>query len=191
MSGSSRDRGNPQSSPSVIDQFFITPIDRVTGVLGKVIAWLTLLMGLVTFGLVVVRYGLKLNSIGLQESVIYMHSLVFLLGAGFTLQQGGHVRVDIFYRRFNHRTQAWIDSVGAIVFLLPFCGFLFFISWDFVATAWRNLETSTEPGGIPAVFLLKTLIPVAAATLALQGIAETLKNLLQLIDSHSPSQEPR
>lgn len=185
-----REASRIASPPSKINLFVINPIERFTDGLGKVTAWLTLLMGIVTFGLVVVRYGLKLNSIGIQESIIYMHSLVFLLGAGFTWKQQGHVRVDIFYRRFSLRTQAWIDAVGGIIFLLPFCAFMFFISWDFVATSWRNLETSTEPGGIPAVFLLKTLIPVAAVLLGVQGVAEILKNCLHLMKLDSDQETP-
>lgn len=157
-------------------------LDGFSEALGRAVAWLTLAMALATLAVVIARYVLGINSVALQESVIYMHSAVFLLAAGFTLKRGGHVRVDIFYRRFHPRTRAWVDCVGTLVLLLPLCAFLLLISWEFVAGAWRDLETSPEPGGLPAVFLLKSLIPAAAVTLALQGLAEVLRGLLVLTD---------
>lgn len=164
-----------------VEQKLIKPVDRFSDFTGRLVAWLTLVMGLVMGLVVVTRYVFQINSIALQESVIYMHSAVFLLGAAYTLKHEGHVRVDIFYRRFSPLHRAWVNSLGALLFLLPICGFLLFSSWHFVATSWRIGEVSTEPGGIPAVFLLKTLIPVAAVTLALQGIAEVLRSLLCLM----------
>lgn len=170
-------------SPWVI-RFIAEPIDAMTNFLGRVITWLTLLMALVTFFLVLSRYVFQVNSIALQESVIYMHSLVFLLGICVTLKADEHVRVDIFYRRFSPQKKAWIDSIGNIIFLLPLSVFLFFISFNFVGSAWQTFEGSSEPGGIPAVFLLKTLIPVTAISIALQGIAITLRQIVFLV---SPS----
>ena len=132
----------------------------------------------VAVGLVVVlRYVLDIGSIALQETVTYLHAGIFMLGTALTLQRGAHVRVDIFYRRFSRRTQAWVDSVGAIVFLLPMCVFIAWVSWDYVLRAWFIREASPDPGGLPAVYLLKTLIPLLAGTLIVQGIAEILRNL--------------
>ncbi len=165
----------------IVDRYLVRPVDSLTGALGNAIAWLTIMMAVLTFALVVVRYLLKLNSIALQESVIYMHSLVFLLGIGFTLKADEHVRVDIFYRGFSAEKKAWIDCIGNIIFLLPLCGFLFFISYEFVASSWQDLEGSSEPGGLPAVFLLKTLILIAAITIGMQTIALTLRNILFLL----------
>ncbi|TQV82742.1 TRAP transporter small permease subunit [Exilibacterium tricleocarpae] len=142
-------------------------------------------MMIITCIVVTMRYGFGLGSIALQESVTYLHACVFLLGAAFTLKRDGHVRVDIFYRRFSARGRAWVDSLGTLVFLLPVCGFLLAASWDFVATSWAIREVSPDPGGIPAVFVLKTLLPLAAVTLALQGLAEIARNLLLLMkDPH-------
>jgi TRAP-type mannitol/chloroaromatic compound transport system permease small subunit len=90
--------------------------------------------------------------------------------------------VDIFYRRTSPRARAWINSIGAIIFLLPFCIFLFAISLNFVTEAWAIREGSPDPGGIHAVFLLKTLIPLMACNLLLQGLAETLRNVLFLVE---------
>ena len=111
-----------------------------------------------------------------------MAAALFLLGAAYALKTGAHVRVDIFYRNFSARTRAWVNSLGGIVFLLPLCAFIIASSWDYVAESWAMRESSPEPGGIPAVFLLKTLLPVAAITLALQGIAEVLRSALYLVE---------
>lgn len=157
-------------------------IDRLTDVSGRTLAWLALAMGALTALIVVMRYGFNVNSIYVQELVVYLHGSLFMLGAAFALKRGAHVRVDIFYRRFSPRGRAWVDALGGIVFLIPFCLFVLGVSWQFVTESWAIREISSEPGGIPAVFLLKTLIPLMAANLLLQGIAETLRNALVLVE---------
>ena len=117
-----------------------------------------------------------------QEGVTYMHACLFMLGAAYALKSGAHVRVDIFYRNFSPRTRAWVNSVGGIVFLMPLCAFIFFSSWNYVSESWIVRETSPEPGGIPAVFLLKSVIPLMALNLFLQGLAEILRNALVLVE---------
>ena len=163
----------------------IRGIDTMTEKTGRLLAWLCLAMALTTCLVVLLRYGLGVGSIAVQESVTYMHASVFMLGAAFTLKRGGHGRVDIFYRRMTPRAKAWVNSIGAIVFLLPLCVFIVISSWDFVRESWSMLETSAEPGGIPAVFLLKTLIPLGAINLALQGVAEVLRSALELTKGSS------
>lgn len=158
-------------------------IDSFTEKTGKLILWLTLLMMLFVCIVVLLRYVFQIGSIALQELVVYFHGTVFLLGCAYTLKKEGHVRVDIFYRNFSARTQAWINSLGGIVFLLPLCVYIFITSWSFVAQSWEIREVSPEPGGIPAVFLLKTLIPLMAINLALQAIAEILRNTIFLIEN--------
>ncbi len=155
-------------------------IDTTTEYSGRLLAWLTLSMALVTALIVVLRYGFGIGSIAAQEAVIYMHGSLFLLGAAYALKVGAHVRVDIFYRNFSTRTRAWVDSLGGIIFLLPLCGFVLISSADYVSTSWMMRETSAEPGGIPAVFLLKSLIPLMAINLALQAVAEVFRNALIL-----------
>lgn len=169
--------------------YLVARIDCATRILGKTLAWLTLVMMFTTCVVVVLRYGFGIGSIGLQESVIYMHAAVFLLCCGFTLQNNGHVRVDIFYQRFNARQRAWIDALGSLVLLIPFCVFLIFVSWHFVSSSWRIGEISSEPGGIAAVFILKSLIPIGAGTFALQGLAEALRNLLVLMQPETSDME--
>lgn len=156
-------------------------IDGFTRLTGRLLSWLILVMMLVLFAVVVLRYGLDSGAVFMQESVTYLHATIFMLGAAYTLQQGGHVRVDIFYRNFSPRTQAWINSLGGIIFLLPICCYIGFISWDFVEQSWLIKEVSSEPGGVPAVFLLKTLIPLMAINLGLQAIAEIIRNAQRLI----------
>jgi TRAP-type mannitol/chloroaromatic compound transport system permease small subunit len=157
-------------------------IDRFTDHSGRALAWLALGMGLLTALIVVLRYGFSIKSIFAQESVVYMHGSLFMLGAAYALKQGAHVRVDIFYRDFSPRTRAWVNSVGGIVFLMPLCVFILFSSWNYVAESWAIRESSPEPGGIPAVFLLKTLMPLLALNLFLQGLAETLRSALVLVE---------
>jgi len=167
-------------------------IDRFTDGSGRLLAWLCVIMALVSCLVVLLRYGFEFGSIAMQESVTYMHATVFMLGAAYTLKRGGHVRVDIFYRRLSRRDCAWVNSVGAVVFLLPFCLFLLGISWRFVSESWAVREGSPDPGGIHAVFLLKSLIPLLALNLFLQGLAELLRNLLFLVEdseSYSMSDE--
>lgn len=159
----------------------VSLIDSFTVLLGRTISWLVLAMMLATCAVVLLRYGFGIGSIALQESVIYMHAAVFLLCAGYTLKNNAQVRVDICYQRFARPQRAWVDALGSVVFLIPFCVFLLFVSGHFVSSSWRILEVSSEPGGIPAVFLLKSLIPIAAITLAVQGLAEALRNLLVLL----------
>jgi TRAP-type mannitol/chloroaromatic compound transport system permease small subunit len=134
-------------------------------------------MMLLTCLIVLLRYGLGIGSIALQESVLYMHAMVFMLGAAYTFKDDEHVRVDVLYRDFSPRKKAWVNILGGLFFLLPFCAYTAYMSIDYVAASWRVLETSQEPGGLPFVYLLKTLIPIMMALLIIQGIADILKNL--------------
>lgn len=161
-------------------------IETFTEITGRILAWLTLLMMLTLCLVVALRYGFEIGSVALQEAVTYLHGCIFMLGAAYTLKRDGHVRVDIFYRRFSPRAKAWVNSLGGILFLLPLCVYIFIVSWDFVAQSWWIREVSSEPGGIPAVFLLKTLIPLMAVNLGLQAIALVLQSGRTLIATQEP-----
>ena len=113
----------------------------------------------------------------MQESALYLHAALFLLGAAYTLKKDGHVRVDIFYRGFSAKRKALVDLLGTLLLLLPVCGFLLWTSWDYVSTAWSIREGSQETGGLPYIYLLKTLIPVAVVLLIVQGISQILASL--------------
>lgn len=157
-------------------------LDAFTDRCGRLLAWLALAMALLTAFIVVKRYGFNSGSILAQESVTYMHGTLFMLGAAYALKSGAHVRVDIFYRDMSQRSRAWVNSLGGIVFLMPLCAFILFSSWNYVSESWIIRESSPEPGGIPAVFLLKSLIPLMAINLFLQGLAETLRSALVLVE---------
>jgi len=158
----------------------VAQLDRLSLWTGRLAAVCCALMAVCTGAIVLMRYGLGSGSVALQEFVSYLHSAVFMLGAAFTLQRQGHVRVDIFYRRFSERTRAWIDSIGAIVFLFPLCVFIAIVSHPYVVDAWSIREASGDPGGLPVVFVWKSLIPLLAVLLLLQGSAEILRNLMIL-----------
>lgn len=156
--------------------------DKISSITGKASAWLTLFMVLVTFVIVVMRYVFDAGLIWLQESVIWMHSVVFMMGAAYTLQQEDHVRVDVFYRTMSARRRAWVDLLGVIIFLLPLCVFLAWKSFDFVTASWGLREASRESGGLPypLIPLLKTVLLLMPAAVALQGIALLLRSLKTL-----------
>ncbi len=161
-------------------------IDLINGLIGKGVAWLTPVMVLVMFSVVILRYAFSLGWIAMQESVTYLHATIFMLGAAHTLRQEGHVRVDIFYQRFGERGKAWVDLFGTLLLLLPVSSFILWSSWDFVADSWHILEKSQEGDlGLPLVYLLKSLIPAMALLLILQGIANLLRQLLILTNNQS------
>ena len=144
---------------------------------GQAVAWLTLLMVLLTFTIVILRYGFNLGWIWLQESVIYLHATVFMLAAAWGFQIDEHVRVDIFYRTKSARHKAWVNLIGSIVFLLPMCIFILITGWDYVSASWSALEGSREAGGLPLIYLLKSLILLLPALLLLQAFV-TIKSCI-------------
>jgi len=157
-----------------------TLLDALSERVGRLVSWLTLGMVLATVTVVVLRYAAGMGLIWLQESINWMHSLVFMLGAAYTLKADEHVRVDVFYRGMSERRKAAINLAGTVLFLLPLCAFLLVESWQYVATSWRIAERSREAGGLPMIYLLKTVIPVMAVLLALQGISMALRACLRL-----------
>ena len=152
-------------------------VDRTNQQLASVIRWLALVMVLATVTIVVLRYIFSLGAIPLQESVMYMHGMLFLIGIPYGLKQDTHVRVDIIYSRLSARHKDRVDIAGHLLFLLPVSALILITSLPYVAASWRVLEGSSEVGGIPGIFLLKTLIPVMAVLLFLQGLSEIVKRL--------------
>lgn len=165
-----------------------TRIDNFSDACGRAIAWLTLGMVLTQFAVVVLRYAFETGWIAMQESILFMHGLVFLLGAAYTLRHDGHVRVDIFYRHLSHRGQALVDVLGTLFLLLPVCAYIFLASFDYVTESWGLFEGSREAGGLPGVFLLKTSILLMAVLFSLQGLSLLLRNLLTLFGEGEPAQ---
>lgn len=152
-------------------------IDRLTTGIGRTVAWLVLVVVVLQFGLVIARYLFGLGSIWLTETVIYAHATLFMGAAAWTLAAGGHVRVDIFYVEASARTKAVVDLAGSVLLLLPFALVLLWLSVPYAQRSWAILERSQESSGLPLVFVLKTLIPLFAALMALQGVAQAIRAL--------------
>ncbi len=153
---------------------FIDALNRRTG---RAVAWGTLFMVLTTAAVVLLRHVFSVGWIWLQEVSVYLHALVFLLGAAYALSSDGHVRVDVFYRGMQDKGRRWVDTLGTLFLLLPTVGFIFWSSWGYVLRSWAERESSHETGGLvfPFPSLLKTSILVACVLLCLQGIAILLR----------------
>lgn len=151
--------------------------DGLNAAVARAVRWLALLMVLVQFGIVLGRYVFGVNSIAVQELVLYMHATLFMAGAAWTLQVDKHVRVDIFHARFSPRARWWVEVLGHIFFLIPSMAALLYWSWPSVVNSWAILEGPISVGGLKAVFLMKSLIPLFAATLILQSLALLVKLL--------------
>ena len=157
-------------------------LDRFAELCGATVRWLIPIMAFTTVTVAVLRYAFSAPTVALQESVVYMHAAGFMLGIAATLKEGAHVRVDVLYGRFSPRVKAAVNLAGTLIFLLPLCGFIFYTSLNYVSFAWSLKESSPEPGGLPIVYLLKTLIPALAALVAAQGVAEALRCVLTFTD---------
>jgi TRAP-type mannitol/chloroaromatic compound transport system permease small subunit len=155
-------------------------VDRLNAGIGRAAAWAVLAMVLIQFAIVVLRSALGFGSLWMQESLHYLLAILVLFAAPWTLQNNGHVRVDIFYADASERTRAKVDLAGAALLLIPFMAAVIWFSWPYASRAWAIMEGSREAGGIPLVFLLKSSIPAFAALMLLQGIAQALRAAVQL-----------
>lgn len=154
---------------------FCISLEKFTEKLGLVISWFTVLMVVIMTAVVILRYGFNLGWIGMQESIVYLHACVFMLGCGYALKHNSHVRVDVFYRKLPPKRQAIIDFFGCLLLLMPTLGFIFWASFDYVEQSWLLSEGSIEAGGLPFVYLLKTLLLLMPLTLFLQAIVMLLR----------------
>lgn len=170
------------------DPVLLAWLDGFTEVVGRFIAWLVIVMMLVQFAIVVMRYVIGIHSIVMQESVMYMHAMVFMLGAAWTLRHDGHVRVDIFYRKLSDRGRAWIDLLGTLFLLFPVVLFIGIGSYGYVRSSWVILERSPD-AGIPGVYLLKSLILVMVGLLLIQGVAQVIRQVL-ILRGKAPGNSP-
>lgn len=162
----------------------IRRLETLADLTGRAIAWGILLMVLITFAVVLLRYALDTGWIAMQESITYLHALVFMLGIAYTLRHQGHVRVDIFYHKFSDKARAWVNLLGTLLLLYPLMGFIFWISWEYVIASWKAFEGSREAGGLPAVFLLKSLLLLMPLSVMLQGLAVALRSLQTIRREH-------
>lgn len=156
---------------------FIRIIDGISETIGKAVSWLTALLVVVVCYDVFTRYFLKNSLVAVQELQWHLFAIIFLLAAPFTLKHDKHVRVDVWYARCSPRKKAWVNFIGSLLLLIPFCIVVVYSSWDFVANSFAVRETSPDPGGLPARYLLKALIPFSMILLLFQGVAEMLKSL--------------
>ena len=156
-------------------------IDRLNQGMGSLVAWLTLIMVLEQFTIVVMRYVFGVGYIYMQESIVYMHGLLFLLGAGFTLLHNGHVRVDLIYREAPQKQKALTDLLGSLLLLIPVMILILWTSYPYVQISWSVFEGSKETSGIPGIDLLKTTILVFAVLMLLQGISMAIHSTLVLL----------
>lgn len=158
----------------------VRAIDALNDWIGRTAAWLTLGCVLTCFAVVVLRYAFGIGFPWLQELYVWQHAAVFMAGAGYTMLQRGHVNVDVLYGRMKPRSRAWIDIVGTLVFLFPWLAIVAITSAPFVLSSWSIREASSTAGGLPAVYLLKSLVWVFCAVLFVQGLALIARRALFL-----------
>ena len=155
-------------------------ISALNMVIGRVFAWLALGIVLVCFTVVVQRYLFGVSYLWLRDLYIWLNGAMFTAVAGFALARGDHVRVDIFYRPAGVRRKAMVDLLGVVIFLLPFMVVVWLYSWPFVTRSWSYLEGSSNVGGMPGLFVLKSFIIAFAVLVGLQGVAMALRSVLVL-----------
>jgi len=156
-------------------EFFITKVAQFA-------ALLSLLMVLITCGIVLFRYAFNQGNIAIQELVMYFHASIFMLGVAYTMQVGGHVRVDIFYQKYTVKGKAWLDLFGLLFLYIPMMIFIFWVCKDYVLSSWEIFEESRETGGLAFVYLLKSLMIIMPILMLIQGMAELLKQWTILND---------
>ena len=162
-------------------------IDALNEAVGRFVSWVCLLMVITTAAVVVLRYVFSIGFVWMQESYVWMHGAVFMLGAGYTLLHDGHVRVDVFYRPASPRFRAWVNLIGVILLLLPVLAAIWWTSLPYVETSWSRLEASREAGGLPGLFLFKTIIPAFCFLVALQGLSLALRSYALLKNPDHPA----
>ena len=165
-------------------------IDRFSQWIGTLLFWLPLGMVLITAVNILLRYVFQQSSPAAQEAVLYLHSAIIALTAGYTLQRNGHVRIDFLYTHFTLRQRAWVDLLGTLVFLLPFCLILFSYCLHYVAQSWSVHETSLDAQGLPFVWLQKSLLLALPALLLLQGLSLALSQAALLLQTTADSTKP-
>ncbi|WMS44351.1 TRAP transporter small permease subunit [Acuticoccus sp. MNP-M23] len=152
-------------------------LDLVNRAAGALVAWLAVVLVLLQFAVVIARHVFGVSDIAATEAVLYVHAALFMLGAGYAYLVDAHVRVDIFYAKLGVRGRAAVDVAGALIFLAPALGLLAYWSWPMVSRSWAILEGPISVGGIPASFLMKSLVPAFCVLMAVQGVARLLRDL--------------
>lgn len=160
--------------------FIIRAIGAMNRLIGNVFAWLSLVMVLICFTVVIQRYMLGFSIIWMQDLYVWLNGAMFTAVAGFALLRDDHVRVDIFYRPASIQRKALVDLIGVFIFLIPFCWVVYAYSWNYIVRSWRIGEGSSNYGGMPGLYILKSFILVFVVVVLLQGIAMVLRSILVL-----------
>jgi TRAP-type mannitol/chloroaromatic compound transport system permease small subunit len=155
-------------------------IDLLNEKIGRAVSWLSFAIVVTAFTVAMLRYLFNIGWVWMQESYVWMHGIVFMVAAGYTLLHDGHVRVDILYRGASERFKAWVDLLGSLFLLLPGLAIVWYAAYPYVLTSWIRLEQSREAGGLPGIFLLKTCMLIFCALTALQGIALAVRSIMVL-----------
>lgn len=155
-------------------------IDFLSEKIGRGVGWLTTSMVLLVFYDTVMRYAFNKGNVALQELEWHLFAVVFLIGAAYTLKEGGHVRVDILFIRFSEKTKAWVDLFGTVFLLIPFACIIIYSTQKFIGNSWAVKEVSPDPGGLPMRYLLKAMIPAGFVLLIIQGLSQIGKCLMTI-----------
>ncbi|WP_114416743.1 TRAP transporter small permease subunit [Marinospirillum perlucidum] len=155
-------------------------ISRFNILLGHFFSWFSLGIVLVCFTVVVLRYVFSSGAIWLQDLYVWLNAMMFMGISGYALFNNSHVRVDIFYRPASRRRKAWVDMFGSLFFVGPFAWVLAVWSLPYIQRSWRFMEGSSNFGGMPGLYVIKTFVLVFAAVIALQALAMFLRGLLVL-----------
>lgn len=159
---------------------FARAVDALNDGIGRAVSWLTLGVVLVCFAVVVLRYAFSMGFVWLQDLYVWLHALVFTLGASYTLRHEGHVRVDIFYRPASPRRKALVNLFGCAVFILPLVAIVTWYGWNYVARSWGLAEGSSNVGGMPGLFLVKSCILAFVWLVGLQALSLMARSVLVL-----------
>ena len=169
-------------------QRFSNGIHRLNERVGRAVSWLTSLLVLLVCFDVITRYLLNNTSAWIMELEWHLFALIFLLGAGYALRHDRHVRVDLFYANFTPRYQAWVNLLGPVFFLIPWSILLVYASFEYALMSYKIGETSPDPGGLPALYLIKFAVTLGIFLLLLQGIASLIDAALLLKGFKEPGQ---
>jgi len=161
-------------------------LETINKYVGKGVSYLTGALVVLICADVFARYIFQSTVIWIVELEIYFFALIFLIGAGYAFQHDKHVRVDVFYSKAKPKTKAWINLIGGILFLLPWCIVVLQVAYRYARNSFLINESSPQPGGLPALYLLKSAIFVGFVFLLLQAIASVLRSLITILDKETP-----
>lgn len=159
---------------------YVEFVNNINATIGKYTSWLTTVLVLVVVFDVITRYVFNYSSVAIQELEWHLFAILFLMGAAYTLQNDDHVRVDLFYSKFNAKQKAWLNILGTTIFLIPFTLLIIYASQNYVLNSFALNESSPDPGGLPARYILKAFIPLSFTFLLLQGISLLFKSILDI-----------